>query len=435
MDSIDTIFALSSGTLPSGVAVVRISGPHCRAVVLAMVGSLPEPRQARLAPLLHPVSGELLDRGLVLWFPGPASFTGEDCAELQVHGGPAVVGAILAALGCVAGLRLAEPGEFSRRAFLHGKMDLTELEGLADLIASETQVQRRQAVALANGALRQKLDRFRDRIAGLRALVEADFDFSDEADVVDSVAEQVWPECLVLADEINALLADGNRGEIVRSGFQVVLAGRPNSGKSSLLNALAQREVAIVSAEAGTTRDILEVWLDIDGMKVCVADTAGIREAEGLVEREGIRRALDRVGLADLVVWLTEDGVGPGPDVVIACDDLLVLASKDDAGTHGACGVSVVRPNGMENLLGALRERLATFHSVGEVSLVSRQRHRVHLLIARDLLVAAGVSDPVPTEVRAEYLRSAGDEIGKMTGAIGVEELLGRIFAEFCIGK
>lgn len=395
---------------------------------------MPEPRKASLADLRHPSSGALLDRGLVLWFPGPASFTGEDCAEFQVHGGRAVVAALLDGLGSMDGLRHAEAGEFSRRAFLNGKLDLTELEGLADLIASETEAQRAQAVALANGAFRQRLEQWRHQIAGLRALVEADFDFSDEGDVIDSVAEQVWPRCKSLAEEMQDLLAGANRGEIVRSGFQVVLAGRPNSGKSSLLNALAKRDVAIVSPEAGTTRDVLEVWLDIYGFKVCIADTAGLTDSAEPVEREGMRRARERARRADLVVWLAEDGSAPGAGEIENGSELLVLHSKDDSGQHGELGVSVLTDAGLDGILAALRQRLADFRGSGEEALVSRARQRGHLEAACATLMSAAVGD-APNEVRAEFLRSAGDEIGKLTGSIGVEELLGRIFAEFCIGK
>ncbi len=241
----------------------------------------------------------------MLWFPGPDSFSGEDCAEFQVHGGVAVVQAMLEALGGLPGFRLAEPGEFSRRAFENGKMDLTELEGLSDLVAAQTEAQRRQAVAQAGGHLRRRLEGWRERIIAMRAAVEAEFDFSDEEDVPNDAAANVWSDARQLADEIGRFLDDGHAGEIVRSGFQIVLMGPPNAGKSSLLNALARRDAAIVSPEAGTTRDLVEVSLDLRGYRVVLVDTAGIRETEGLIEQEGMRRARERAGMADLVLWLS----------------------------------------------------------------------------------------------------------------------------------
>lgn len=434
MNSTDTIFALSSGGLPSGLAVIRLSGPQARFGIETICGVVPAERFAKLAVFRNPLNGEELDRGLVLWFAAPASFTGEDIGELHCHGGMAVVDALLEVLALLPGFRMAEAGEFSRRAFVNGKFDLTQLEGLADLVASQTEQQRRQAVALSGGLLRQRFDGWREQIAGLRALVEADFDFSDEGDVSGSVADSVWPLCKTLADAITAFLDDRNHGEIVRSGYQVVLMGKPNAGKSSLLNALARRDIAIVSAEAGTTRDVLEVWLDIAGYKVCIADTAGIRAAEGSVEREGVRRAMDRAGGADLVLWLSEDGSGPDAGVVPEGAEVVAVRSKDDAGVFTKASVSVQRGDGLDWVNGVIAARLAACALSQSGTGVSRERHRYCLQECLAMLKKAGEAGQ-PQEVRAEQLRAAGDAIGRLTGAIGVEEVLGRIFSEFCIGK
>src|SRR5262245_52978967 len=266
----------------------------------------PKPRYAAFRRLRHPRTAEVLDHALVLWFPAPASETGEDMAELQVHGGRAVIQGVLAALATVAGCRLAEPGEFARRAFENGKLDLTGVEGLADLIDAETAAQRRQALRQADGALARLYGGWREQLIEALALLEAAIDFSDEGDVARDAELMSRERVVILQDAIARHLDDGHRGELVRDGFQVVLSGAPNSGKSSLLNALARRDVAIVSDEAGTTRDVIEVKLDLEGLPVVVSDTAGIREAAGKVEQEGIRRALQRAEQADLVVWLVD---------------------------------------------------------------------------------------------------------------------------------
>jgi len=431
---LDTIFALSSGMPPSGVAVLRLSGPLSRFAVETIAGVVPAPRVAALRVLRHPIDGREIDRGLVLWFPGPESFSGEDCAEFQVHGGVAVVEAMLEALGALPGMRLAEPGEFSRRAFENGKMDLTELEGLADLVAAQTEAQRRLAVAQAGGQLRQRLEGWRERIIAMRAAVEADFDFADEEDVPDDAAANVWSNARRLSDEIRHFLDDAHAGEIVRNGFQIVLLGPPNAGKSSLLNALARREAAIVSPEAGTTRDLVEVSLDLSGYRVVIVDTAGIRETEGLVEQEGMRRARERAGAADLVLWLApaEDELRGPPDVG---SPVLIVRTKDDSRALQSGSVSVRRDDGLDWLLEELAARVRKAGAIGEPGAVTRARHRERLgSCARELDTAANAVE-LPMEVRAELLRCAGDEIGRITGKVDVEDLLDRIFAEFCIGK
>jgi tRNA modification GTPase len=431
----DTIFALSSGAPPAGVAVIRISGPQSRFVVETIAGPLPAPRYAALRAMRHPGDGREVDRGLVLWFPAPASFTGDDCAEFQLHGGLAVIHAMLEALSELPGLRLAEPGEFSRRAFENGKLDLTELEGLSDLVSAETEAQRRQAVAQAGGALRARLEGWRSRIIAMRAAVEADFDFSDEDDVPGDVSADVWEKAGALAREIRRFLADGHAGEITRSGFQVVLMGPPNSGKSSLLNALARRDVAIVSEEAGTTRDVVEVALDLAGYKVVLIDTAGIREAEGRVEQEGIKRARQRAASSDVVIWLSPvNEPDAEPDTGIEAP-VLKVRSKDDSGALREGSVSVVRPGGLDWLIHRLSDLVPGKAMAGEAAPVSRVRHRKSLEACVGLLEEAASGAALAPELRTELLRSAGDEIGRITGKIDVEDLLDIIFVEFCIGK
>lgn len=431
----ETIFALSSGVPPCGVAVVRMSGPASRFVIETMCGALPE-RRASLRTIRHPRDGALIDEGLCLWFPGPASFTGEDCAELQVHGGPAVVRAVLAAIAGFEGCRMAEPGEFSRRAFANGRLDLTEAEGLADLIGAQTEAQRVQALNQVSGALRDRLEGWREEIVRMRALVEADFDFADEEDVPDSVADRVWQDAAVLAGEMRAFLDDGNRGEIIREGFQVVVMGKPNAGKSSLMNALAGRDVAIVTEEAGTTRDLIEVQLDIGGYAVTVVDTAGIRETEGIVEREGIRRAKERAARADLVLWLaTGNEEADAAAAVGALAPVLVLRSKDDEGRFGEKGVSVRRSGGLDGLLAEIGRRVKDRVGGAEPVVVTRRRHRECLVRCAERLERAAMETSWGMDLRAELLREAGDWIGRVTGRIEVENLLDVIFREFCVGK
>ena len=306
-----TIFALSSGAPPAGVAVVRISGPAVRFALETICGGVPEPRVASLRAIRRPEDGSVLDRGLVIFFPGPRSFTGEDTAEIQLHGGRAVVAAILDVLAHLPGLVPAEAGAFTRRAFENGRLDMTAVEGLADLIAAETEAQRRQALRLAEGDLARRANGWREALIRARAAIEADLDFADEEDVPGSVADRAFVEAAGVAADMRRLLADGRRGERTRDGFQVAIMGPPNAGKSSLLNWLAGREAAIVTEVPGTTRDVIEVHLDLGGQAVILIDTAGVRETADRVEVEGIRRGLARGRAADLVLWLDEEGRGP----------------------------------------------------------------------------------------------------------------------------
>src|SRR5262245_35753052 len=356
-----TIFALSSGQGRAGVAVIRVSGPEAGIVLARMAPPCPKPRAAALRRIRHPASGEVLDEALVLWFPAPNSETGEDMAELQVHGGRAVIAGVLAALGSIEGCRLAEPGEFARRAFEAGKLDLTGVEGLADLIDAETAAQRRQALRQAGGGLYRVYEGWRQRLVSAMAELEAAIDFSDEPDVASSTLKKARAEVDTLARDIAQHLDDGQRGEVLREGFHVVLAGPPNAGKSSLLNWLARRDVAIVSEEAGTTRDVIEVKLDLEGLPVVVSDTAGLREAAGRIEQEGMRRTVARAREADLILWLIDITAPPATvpaEIAAKADRTLVLANKMDllpSGVlhplpDGAIGISVLTGDGMDGL-------------------------------------------------------------------------------------
>jgi tRNA modification GTPase len=303
-----TIFALSSGRPPAAIAVVRISGPRAKDGLAALTAKIPEPRRAALRRLRDGTTGAVLDDALVLWLPGPNTETGEDMVELHLHGGRAVVAAVLAALGKVEGLRGAEAGEFTRRAFENGRLDLTAVEGLADLIFAETEAQRAQAMRQLSGALGDRAEAWRTRLVEALALVEAGIDFSDEADVPEGLLAPALYAAQQLVDEIEETLRDEQRGERLREGLVVAIAGPPNAGKSSLLNAIAKRDVAIVSPNAGTTRDVIEVHLDLGGYPVTLLDTAGIRDSNDPVEQEGVRRARERAAAADLVLWVTEAG-------------------------------------------------------------------------------------------------------------------------------
>lgn len=437
----DTIFALSSGGLPSGVAIIRLSGPQCRHAVEVMCGRVPTPRQASLLPI-RDRNGLLLDEGLVLFFPGPTSFTGEDTAELQIHGGRATVKAVLSALGALPGLRAADAGEFSRRAFQNGKMDLVAVEGLADLIAAETEMQRRLAAEHASGHLSALYDSWAKRLTHARAMIEAELDFADEDDVPGSIASTIWQDMQHLQQDILNHLSGSRTGEIVRDGLNVVIAGPPNAGKSSLLNYLAQRDIAIVTDIPGTTRDVLHVDLDLAGYAVRLHDTAGLRETDDVVEREGIRRTQRSIDSAHLVLLLSSDAdidwrslAGPYAGPIIRVLTKVDLHQPPWPEGSADVMISVKSGQGMTDLLDAVRAFLPDLESGSTLSLPTRERHFANLHEAYDHIRGALAAETVGLDIQAEHLRLAGQALGRVTGRVDVENLLDVIFSEFCVGK
>ncbi|HEY8605435.1 tRNA uridine-5-carboxymethylaminomethyl(34) synthesis GTPase MnmE [Tsuneonella suprasediminis] len=422
---IDTIFALSSGAPPAAIAVVRISGPRARAVLAALSGKVPQARRAVATPL-YSTAGDLLDRALVLWLPGPGTATGEDTVELHLHGGRAVVSAVEAALA-EAGLRRAQPGEFTRRAFANGRIDLAEAEGLADLLEAETELQRRAAMALASGALSRTVDDWRERVLGLSALVEAVLDFGDEDDVgglPGDFASQVDTLTVEIADWLAR-----PRSEPLKAGFRVVLAGPPNAGKSSLFNALLESEAAIVSPMAGTTRDIIERSVAIDGVPFTFVDTAGLHDdSDDAIEREGIGRAQSAMGNADLVLWLGPEEQGPA--------GAWEIESKSDVGRTVKASprlrVSASDGTGIGELKRQLTEHARTcLPKPGEGALNSRQ----HAILQDAYEALHGIDVQRDALIVAEQLRSARVAFDRLIGRATTEDMLDALFGRFCIGK
>ncbi|MCI4590747.1 tRNA uridine-5-carboxymethylaminomethyl(34) synthesis GTPase MnmE [Sphingobium sp. BYY-5] len=424
----DTIFALSSGAPPAGIAVIRISGRQARTALEALARRVPPPRMASLALLKDLRDGSPIDRALLLWLPGPHTVTGEDMAELHCHGGRAVVAAVEEVLGAMPGLRRAEAGEFTRRAFANGRMDLNAVEGLSDLLSAETQSQRRAALLMAEGHFSRRIDGWRRTLLDLSAMVEAALDFSDEDDVPDAAIEaRIGEGIATLARDVAVILAAPS-AERLRDGVRVVLAGPPNAGKSTLLNALVGREAAIVSDIAGTTRDRIEVPAAIGGTAFLFTDTAGLRgEAGDAIEAIGIDRARAALEAADIILWLGDPAHLPRADAILIaaqCD----RADSDRPGLR----LSARTGEGMEALVDALQTRAAgLLPGEGDYALHVRQRQRVGQL--RDHLVAAAaVTDML---VAAEELRLARAAIDVLTGRAGTEDMLDRLFSGFCIGK
>lgn len=433
---LDTIYALASARGRAGVSIIRISGQKAHEALGRMVSSIPEPRKASLRKLSW--CGVILDEALVLVFARGASFTGEDSVELHLHGGRAVVGAVLAALSEMQGLRMAEPGEFTRRALENGCLDLTQVEGLADLIDAETEAQRVQSLRVLSGAIGQKVELWRKNIIRAGALLEATIDFADEDIPVD-----VMPEVRDLLDGlIETFIAEAEGAKIaerIREGFEVAIIGRPNAGKSTLLNAFAGREAAITSEIAGTTRDVIEVRMDLRGLAVTFLDTAGLRSTDDLVERLGVNLAIDRANSADLRVFLLDDG-GMIEHVSVQEGDLIVAGKSDT--DQGQCAidldhhVSGLTGVGVSELLDAIGGTLAA-RTVG-TAVLTRERHRVAIMSALQSLRIARkeVDMAVPmAEIAADELRSAARSLEVLVGRIDIEALLGEIFASFCIGK
>lgn len=449
----DTIFALASAPGRSGVAVVRVSGPGAGDSLRLLTGRVVAPRVASLCRLHDPVSHETIDQALVVLFAAPASYTGEDVAEYHLHGSPAAVRSLLSFLARQPGHRMAEPGEFTRRAFEHGKLDLTEAEAVADLIDAETEAQKAQALEQLGGALSALYDGWREKLTRALAHIEADIDFPDE-DLPDGVAAQVRPVLAALASELDDHLSDNRRGERLRDGIQVAVIGAPNAGKSSLVNALARRDVAIVSAQAGTTRDIIEVHLNIGGYPVIIADTAGLRpdqigtDGHDAIESEGIRRALKRADEADIRVLLFDAATLPAIDphtIALADERALVAVNKADLNPDGAAvlrekltteviSISVSRETGLNDLTAALVARIDKLMERRRPGpSLTRERHRTALTECRAALGRA-MTAHLP-ELVAEDVRLAVRALGRITGRVDVEDLLDVIFRDFCIGK
>jgi tRNA modification GTPase len=443
----DTIYALSSGGGRAAIAVVRISG-SCAAIILqTLTGSVPMPRRASIRRIIDTRSGETLDDALVLWFPGPASVTGEDLAELHLHGSQAVVTAVLLLLSRFPGVRPADAGEFTRRAFLNGKMDLVQIEGLGDLLDARTTAQRQQAYRQMSGASSTVFQDWRRQLLLIRADIEAAVDFVEEPGVAEEAACGIDRRIAALGEQLQTNLAHSATAEVIRDGVRVVLAGRPNTGKSSLLNALAQRDAAIVSSIPGTTRDAIEVTVDLEGFPVILTDTAGLRAASAdPIEEEGVRRSHRHISAADVLIWVEapdiagSDEPDPGitPDIVVLNKaDLIVTDSgllwresgKRTVQTSTMAGIGITQL--LEALIKLVRER---FGSVESSLLVSARQRSVAEKSIR-LLNDARELPASALELKAELIRQAGDEIGRLTGRVDVEEWLGAIFSRFCIGK
>jgi len=442
----DTIFALASAAGRAAVAAVRISGPGSGEALRALGGRLPAARRASLRRL-RDAAGDI-DEALVLWLPGPGSYTGEDSAEFHIHGGRAVIERLQGALLAL-GLRPADPGEFTRRAFENGKLDLAQAEGVADLIDAETKGQAEQALAQLGGALSRRHEVWRERLIESLALLEAGVDFPDE-EVPGDVADAAKESLRGLLGQLDEAIADQARGQRVRDGYRIAVIGAPNAGKSSLFNALIAREAAIVTATPGTTRDVIEAPFDLAGYKVILADTAGVRDTEEVIEAEGVRRAQAWARNADLRLWVVDRSASAGDwrfaaDLVQTGDICLLNKADLPAGTDGAaCRFRVEKDRletdvvsaqgaGLEGLLAKITARVVTALAAREFPATTRLRHAESLRVARDRLAAALEAPQV--ELAAEDVRLAARALGRITGRIDAEEILGAVFGKFCIGK
>lgn len=443
----DTIYALSTPPGFGGIAVIRASGPHARAGLRALTQTgkkLPASRHASYRTLINPQQpDDKLDHALVILFQGPNSFTGEDCVEYHVHGGPAVIEGVLSALSRLPNHRPATAGEFTRRAFENGRMDLTSAEAVADLIHAETEEQRRQALQQMDGGLSRIYNGWKDRLSHLLALMEADLDFSDQ-DLPDDLLLKIRPDLSDMAHEIAAHLDDNRRGEMLRDGIRLVILGAPNAGKSSLTNALAQREVAIVSSMAGTTRDIIDIHLNLGGYPVILSDTAGLRVEQlgdsdhDRIESEGIRRAITRASEADIKILLFDGTAAPDPQTLALADaSSILVCNKSDLQhpdmQHGMISISALTGSGIDDLLEKITKLIRSKIGTRETPYLTRARHRAALEKTRDS-VERSMTAPLP-ELAAEDLRLAIRHLGSITGKVDVEDILDMIFRDFCIGK
>ncbi len=435
-----TIYALSSGRPPTAIAIVRVSGPHAGIALQRLTKKIPPSRMATHVLLADDKLGPI-DDAVVLWFPAPASATGEDIAEFHIHGGRAVLTALFEALATIDGLRPAEAGEFTRRAFENGKLDLTEAEGLDDLIHADTDRQRKQALRQLKGLLGDRARNWRQQIIEVLALVEVGIDFSDEGDVSAELMAPALAKAEALRREIEDVLAAQGRSERLRDGLVIAIAGEPNVGKSTLMNQLARRDVAIVSPHAGTTRDVIEVQLDLDGYPVTVIDTAGIRETADPVEEEGVRRARARAGEADLVLWLVDSKDAARPEGWLTETEVPVwiVHTKTDVTLEGASdatlSISAERGDGMAELISAMVDFASRYFGQSEAGFITRDRQRDLLRRTTGLLQHVAVSAQQGDELVAEDLRAAAYELGRLLGRVDVEDILDSIFRDFCIGK
>ena len=454
-----TIFALASGRGKAGVAIIRLSGKQAATAIRrlttghgAAAGNLPPPRKAVFREFRDPETNVMLDYGLVLWFPAPHSFTGEDVAEFHIHGGGATIAGLARALSALPGLRPAEPGEFSRRAFENGKMDLTEAEGLADLVEAETESQRRQALRQLGGDLGRLYEGWRGGLVAAMADIEAGIDFADE-DLPQNLAARACAAVAKIAAEIERHLDDRHRGERLRDGLYAVILGPPNVGKSTLLNVLARRDVVIVSDIPGTTRDVIEIHLDLGGYPVTVADTAGLRDGGDAVESEGVRRAMDRAALADIRIVLCDardwPEIGKENQQLITKNTIVAVNKTDLLETplntardripevHALCPISALTGHGMDQFVAVLEQAAAGLVDVAGAPVLTRERHRRALVSCVGHLQRAlgGKGDVGGDELMAEDLRLAARALGRITGRVDVEDILDVVFREFCIGK
>lgn len=441
--TVSTIFSLSSAPGRAGVAVFRVSGPKAGEISRGLSGRpLPRPRMAKLCRFKDS-HGVDIDEGLLLWMPGPKSFTGEDCAEFQLHGSPAVAEAIASAL-LAAGARQAEPGEFTRRAFMNGRLDLTEAEGLADLIDAETQAQRVQALRQMQGGLKARYENWREGVLDALAQIEGEIDFPDEGDIPDDLAHKAFAPIEMLIADMDAALANAEQGERVRAGIEIAIIGAPNAGKSSLLNSLAKREAAIVTSQAGTTRDIVDINLVLGGLAVRLSDTAGLRESVDIIEVEGIRRARARAEDADIRI-LVQDASAPsdeGLELLQAGDfvlrnksDLDVKSDLNESTDTNSFNVSALNGNGIERFEIALSQTVQDRYSPGRDAGLTRARHKDCVLRAKDALTRSAKALNIAPELAGDDLRAALQALRELAGETDIEAVFDRIFSRFCVGK
>ena len=442
-----TIYALASGSGISGVAVIRVSGDNVKRVIKLLTGKeLPSPRVATLRKINNINTSELIDEGIIIWFPGPESYTGEDMAEFHVHGGKAVILAIQNQISRIENCRLAEPGEFTKLAFQNGKINLLKAESIADLISAETEIQRLQAVKIMQGKSSDKFNELREKLIKILSYVEAKIDFPDE-DLPEDKIKQIRNNSSKVLYEITKILNDQKVGEIVREGFKIAIVGPTNAGKSSLLNNLANREVAIVSEIAGTTRDVIETHLNIDGYPVVISDTAGIRESKDEIEKKGIKLSLKKAEKADLKLVVVDprnidlsgflnDLLKDNAILVVNKSDLLKEKLHSEITKFKHVLISLKKNSNIEKLIAEIKNNLKDKFIFEEDILITRERHRQHLMQCSDHLKSfLQKNDKKDFDKAAEDLRLATRHLGMIVGKVDVEEILGSIFNDFCIGK